>query len=46
MDPTTFALEGLKIGRGLDCDLLLNHPTVSRLQAGIKKSRAASTCSI
>ena len=36
VDPTTLALEGLKIGRSPDCDLVLNHPSVSRLQAGIK----------
>jgi hypothetical protein len=39
MDPTTLASEGLKIGRAADCDLMLNHPTVSRLQAGIKEIR-------
>ena len=37
VDPSTLVCEGLKIGRNPDCDLLLNHPTVSRLQAGIKE---------
>lgn len=37
VDATTLSAEGLKIGRGPDCGLLLNHPTVSRLQAGIKE---------
>lgn len=37
LDPTTIAAEGLKLGRGPDCELLLNHPTVSRLHAGIKE---------
>src|SRR6202171_1577372 len=37
VDPTTLAVEGLKIGRSPDCELLLNHPTVSRLQGGIKE---------
>src|ERR1700682_5218122 len=36
-DPTTLIAEGLKIGRASDRDLLLNHPTVSRLHAGIKE---------
>src|ERR1700726_2155749 len=37
LDPTTIEAEGLKLGRGPDCELLLNHPTVSRLHAGIKE---------
>ena len=37
VDPTTLYAEGLKIGRNPDCNLILNHPTVSRLQAGIKE---------
>jgi hypothetical protein len=37
LDPTTLVVEGLKIGRDPDRDLLLNHPDVSRLQAGIKE---------
>lgn len=30
-------MEGLRIGRDPGCDLLLNHPTVSRLHAGIRE---------
>lgn len=37
VDPTTLVAEGLKIGRAPGRDLLLNHPTVSRLHAGIKE---------
>ena len=37
LDPTTLVVEGLNIGRAPDCELLLNHPTISRLQAGIKE---------
>lgn len=37
LDPTQIAVEGLKLGRGPECELLLNHPTVSRLHAGIKE---------
>ena len=37
IDPTTLVAEGLKIGRAPGCDLLLNHPDVSRLHAGIKE---------
>ena len=35
-DPVTIISDGLLIGRLLDCELLLNHPAVSRVQAGIK----------
>jgi hypothetical protein len=35
-DPVTIITEGLLIGRLQECELLLNHPTVSRTQAGIK----------
>ena len=35
VDPTVLATDGLKIGRSPECGLVLNHPTVSRLQAGI-----------
>jgi hypothetical protein len=35
-DPLTVISDGLLIGRLLDCELLLNHPAVSRVQAGIK----------
>jgi FHA domain-containing protein len=37
VDPTTLVAEGLKIGRAPGCDLLLNHPAVSRLHAGIRE---------
>ena len=37
VDPTTLIAEGLRIGRAPGRDLLLNHPTVSRLHAGIKE---------
>ena len=36
-DPIVVESEGLTIGRLTGNDLLLNHPTVSRTQAGIKK---------
>lgn len=38
-DPVTIITEGLLIGRLLECELLLNHPAVSRTQAGIKELR-------
>ena len=37
LDPTTLVAEGLKIVRAPGRDLLLNHPDVSRLHAGIKE---------
>src|SRR5215467_15762417 len=37
VDPVTIVSEGLLIGRLLQCELLLNHPSVSRVQAGIKQ---------
>ena len=40
-DPVTIITEGLLIGRLLECELLLNHPAVSRAQAGIKELRGA-----
>jgi len=36
-DPVTLLSEGLAIGRLPDCELNLNHPTVSRLHGGIRK---------
>ncbi|HCX28649.1 MAG TPA: hypothetical protein DHU55_02580 [Blastocatellia bacterium] len=35
-DPLTIISDGLLIGRLQECELLLNHPSVSRAQAGIK----------
>ena len=35
VDPVTLVTDGLKIGRQPSCELVLNHPTVSRLHAGI-----------
>ncbi|MDQ2922008.1 MAG: FHA domain-containing protein [Acidobacteriota bacterium] len=37
VDPTTLVVEALRIGRDPDSELLLNHPTISRQQAGIKE---------
>src|SRR5438270_10785249 len=37
VDPKTIISEGLRVGRLPDSDVWLNHPTVSRLQAGISK---------
>jgi hypothetical protein len=37
IDPVTLVTEGLSIGRSPDSELVLNHPTVSRLHAGIKE---------
>ena len=37
IDPVTIISEGLLIGRLAQCELLLNHPSVSRVQAGIKQ---------
>ena len=36
-DPVTIITDGLLIGRLLECEVLLNHPTVSRVQAGVKQ---------
>jgi hypothetical protein len=36
-DPITIITEGLLIGRLLQCELLLNHPAVSRVHAGLKQ---------
>jgi hypothetical protein len=38
-DPVTIISDGFLIGRLLECELLLNHPAVSRTQAGIKEVR-------
>jgi hypothetical protein len=37
IDPTTLVVEGLKIGRAPERDLLLNHPDVAPLHAGIRE---------
>src|SRR5213078_382609 len=37
IDPIRIVSEGLLIGRLRQCELLLNHPSVSRVQAGIKQ---------
>src|SRR6185437_8212455 len=37
IDPVTIISDGLLIGRLLRSDLMLNHPSVSRVQAGIKQ---------
>jgi FHA domain-containing protein len=37
VDPVTIISDGLLIGRLPHCELLLNHPSVSRVQAGIKQ---------
>src|SRR6185503_16441553 len=37
VDPVTIISDGLLIGRLLTCEVLLNHPSVSRVQAGIKQ---------
>ncbi len=36
-DPVLIITEGLLLGRLSECELLLNHPSVSRVQAGIKQ---------
>src|ERR1044072_1945985 len=37
LDPVTIISDGLLIGRLPECEVLLNHPSVSRVQAGIKQ---------
>lgn len=37
VDPVTLIAEGLVIGRSKTCDVLLNHPSVSRSHAGIRQ---------
>src|SRR5919202_1966641 len=36
-DAKTLVTEGVRIGRLTECDIVLNHPTVSRLHAGINE---------
>src|ERR671930_1741365 len=38
VDPVTIVADGLKIGRAPSSELVLNHPTVSRLHAGINEA--------
>lgn len=38
VDPVTLVTDGLKIGRLPSCELVLNHPAVSRLHAGVTMS--------
>jgi pSer/pThr/pTyr-binding forkhead associated (FHA) protein len=40
-DPVTIITDGLLVGRLQECELLLNHPSVSRTQAGIKEVSGA-----
>jgi hypothetical protein len=44
VDPVTIIADGLLIGRLPECELLLNHPAVSRVQAGIKRLKPATIC--
>jgi hypothetical protein len=37
-DPVTFIAEGLAVGRLTDCEVCLNHPSVSRLHAGVRET--------
>ena len=37
VDPVTIVSEGILIGRLLACEVPLNHPSVSRVQAGIRQ---------
>ena len=41
LDPITILSEGLLIGRLPQCEVRLNHPSVSRVQAGIKQFNEA-----
>src|SRR5215216_6409443 len=36
-DAKTLVTEGLRLGRSAECDVVFNHPTVSRLHAGINE---------
>ena len=38
VDPVTLSMQALTIGRQIDCEILLNHPSVSRLHAGINEA--------
>ena len=38
VDPVALVSDGLKIGRLPSCELVLNHPSVSRLHAGINEA--------
>src|SRR3712207_8426161 len=38
LDPAELITDGLKIGRLPTCELILNHPSVSRLHAGITET--------
>jgi FHA domain/Class III cytochrome C family len=38
VDPVALVSDGLKIGRLPSCELVLNHPTVSRLHAGVNEA--------
>lgn len=38
VDPVTLTTQALRVGRQIDCEILLNHPTVSRLHAGINEA--------
>jgi len=40
VDPVTIVAEGLLVGRLPTCELLLNHPSVSRLHAGITNAES------
>jgi hypothetical protein len=37
-DPVIFVAEGLALGRLPDCEVCLNHPSVSRLHAGVRET--------
>lgn len=37
VDPVTLSVQALKVGRQTDCEILLNHPSVARLHAGINE---------
>lgn len=37
VDPVKLSTQALRVGRQTDCEIVLNHPTVSRLHAGINE---------